>query len=90
MTAASYIPGGWLGLVRSGTAVILGPDTPAPLVNTSHQRAVPRPRSAAVSTGDQGPGGSLGVFAIMGGVLLVGFAGLVFALWSRNRLAGHW
>ena len=34
MTAASYIPGGWLGLVRSGTAVILGPDTPPPLVNT--------------------------------------------------------
>lgn len=34
MTAASYVPGGWLGLVRSGTAVVLGPDTPAPLVNT--------------------------------------------------------
>ncbi|KRE59173.1 hypothetical protein ASG92_04820 [Arthrobacter sp. Soil736] len=34
MTAASYVPGGWLGLVRSGTAVILGPDTPAPLVST--------------------------------------------------------
>jgi hypothetical protein len=45
--------------------------------------------AAAVSTGDDGPGGYLGVFAIMGGVLLVGFAGLVFALWSRNRLAGH-
>jgi cobalamin biosynthesis Mg chelatase CobN len=46
--------------------------------------------AAAVSAGDDGPGGYLGVFAIMGGVLLVGFAGLVFALWSRNRLAGHW
>lgn len=34
MTAANYVPGSWLGLVRSGTAVILGPDTPAPLVNT--------------------------------------------------------
>ena len=34
MTAANYVPGGWLGLVRSGTAVILGPETPAPLVNT--------------------------------------------------------
>jgi len=47
-------------------------------------------QAAAVSAGDDGPGGYLGVFAIMGGVLLVGFAGLVFALWSRNRLAGHW
>src|SRR6476620_671179 len=34
MTAANYVPGTWLGLVRSGTAVILGPDTPAPLVST--------------------------------------------------------
>lgn len=34
MTAANYVPGSWLGLVRSGTAVILGPDTPAPLINT--------------------------------------------------------
>lgn len=34
MTEANYVPGGWLGMVRSGTAVILGPDTPAPLVNT--------------------------------------------------------
>ena len=46
--------------------------------------------AAAVSASDDGPDGYLGVFAIMGGVLLVGFAGLVFALWSRNRLAGHW
>lgn len=34
MTEANYVPGSWLGMVRSGTAVILGPDTPAPLVNT--------------------------------------------------------
>ncbi|WP_314192780.1 hypothetical protein [uncultured Arthrobacter sp.] len=34
MAAASYVPGGWLGLIRSGTAVILDPATPAPLVST--------------------------------------------------------
>lgn len=52
----------------------------------------PKPsHAAAVSTGDEGPGaGTLSVFAITGGVLLVGFGVLVFALWSRNRLAGHW
>ena len=33
MAAASYVPGGWLGLIRSGTAVILDPSTPAPLVS---------------------------------------------------------
>jgi hypothetical protein len=32
----------------------------------------------------------MSVFAITGGVLLVGFGILVFAFWSRNRLAGHW
>jgi hypothetical protein len=47
--------------------------------------------AAAVSTGDDGPGsGTMSVFAITGGVLLVGFGVLVFAFWSRNRLAGHW
>jgi hypothetical protein len=47
--------------------------------------------AAAVSTGDEGPGaGTMSVFAITGGVLLVGFGVLVFAFWSRNRLAGHW
>lgn len=47
--------------------------------------------AAAVSTGDEGPGaGTMSVFAITGGVLLVGFGVLVFAFWSRNHLAGHW
>ncbi|UUL75958.1 hypothetical protein NG819_18320 [Pseudarthrobacter sp. Fe7] len=31
MTGASYVPGTWLGIVRSGTAVLLGPETPAEL-----------------------------------------------------------
>ncbi|MDQ1057649.1 hypothetical protein QFZ23_001550 [Arthrobacter globiformis] len=34
MASASYVPGGWLGLIRSGTAVILDPATPGPLVST--------------------------------------------------------
>jgi hypothetical protein len=47
--------------------------------------------AAAVSTEDQGPdAGTVSVFVITGGVLLVGFGVLVLALWTRNRLAGHW
>jgi hypothetical protein len=48
-------------------------------------------REAVVNVSDEGPGAAtFGLFAIMGGVLLVGLAGLAFALWSRNRLASHW
>jgi hypothetical protein len=46
---------------------------------------------AVVSVEDNGPGvGIFGLFALMGGVLLVGIGGLVFAFWIRNRLASHW
>ena len=31
----------------------------------------------------------LGLFGILGGVLLVGLGGLAFALWSKNRLSSH-
>lgn len=31
MAGTSYVPGSWLGVVRSGTAVLLGPDTPPAL-----------------------------------------------------------
>ena len=31
MAGTSYIPGSWFGVVRSGTAVLLGPDTPPAL-----------------------------------------------------------
>lgn len=34
MTGTSYIPGTWLGIVRSHTAVILGPDTPPALADS--------------------------------------------------------
>jgi uncharacterized membrane protein len=45
---------------------------------------------AAVVVADKGSGiGIFGLFAVMGGVLLVGLGGLAFALWSRNR-PGHW
>ncbi|PNH86593.1 hypothetical protein [Arthrobacter sp. AFG20] len=47
-------------------------------------------QAAAVVVADKGPGiGIFGLFAVMGGVLLVGLGGLAFALWSRNR-PGHW
>lgn len=31
----------------------------------------------------------LGLFGILGGVLLIGLGGLAFALWSKNRLSSH-
>ncbi|WP_426766497.1 FHA domain-containing protein [Pseudarthrobacter sp. 1G09] len=34
MTGTSYVPGTWLGIVRSHTAVILGPDTPPALADS--------------------------------------------------------
>ncbi|UKA55768.1 hypothetical protein LFT45_07585 [Arthrobacter sp. FW305-BF8] len=47
-------------------------------------------QAAAVVVADKGSGlGIFGLFAVMGGVLLVGLGGLAFALWSRNR-PGHW
>ncbi|RAM36647.1 hypothetical protein [Arthrobacter globiformis] len=48
MAAASYVPGGWLGLIRSGTAVILDPATPAPLVSTVWDLLETCPDAAAV------------------------------------------
>ncbi len=50
-----------------------------------------QPTQAAAVSPDDGSGlfGSPGLPAIMGGVLLVGIAGLAFAWWSRNRLASH-
>jgi hypothetical protein len=41
------------------------------------------------STGGSGLFESPGLLAIMGGVLLVGVAGLAFAWWGRNRLSSH-
>ncbi|MFJ5955636.1 hypothetical protein ACIQC5_06695 [Paenarthrobacter sp. NPDC092416] len=40
------------------------------------------------STSGDGPN-MLGLFALCGGVLVVGLGGLAFALWSRNRLSSH-
>jgi len=47
-------------------------------------------RAAVVSVEKTSGIGIFGLFAIMGVVLLVGLGGLAFALWSRNRLSGHW
>ncbi|MCP1413173.1 hypothetical protein [Paenarthrobacter sp. A20] len=45
---------------------------------------------AAVLAGNsiEGPN-MLGLFGILGGVLIVGLGGLAFALWSKNRLSSH-
>lgn len=47
-------------------------------------------KQAAVVVGKGGPPANMfALFAIMGGVLLVGLGGLAFALWSRNKLSSH-
>lgn len=43
MTAASYIPGTWLGIVRSRTAVLLGPGSPAELAGALWELLAGRP-----------------------------------------------
>ncbi|MDQ0801894.1 FHA domain-containing protein [Arthrobacter sp. SLBN-112] len=60
MTCASYIPGTWLGVVRSGTAVLLGPESPAELAGALWELLAGRPEPhevlAAVTSSS---GGSL-------------------------------
>lgn len=48
MAAASYVPGGWLGLIRQGTAVILDPATPATLVSAVWDLLAKGPDAAEV------------------------------------------
>jgi hypothetical protein len=77
--------------VSSATA---GPSSSASAAESSWTKPIPTPvqasQAAAVVVADKGSGiGIFGLFAIMGGVLLVGLGGLAFALWSRNR-PGHW
>ena len=43
MTAASYVPGTWLGVVRSRTAVLLGPGTPPELAGAVWDLLAGRP-----------------------------------------------
>src|SRR6478609_4476030 len=60
MTGASYVPGSWLGVVRSGTAVLLGPESPAELAGALWELLAARPEPhevlAAVTSSS---GGSL-------------------------------
>ncbi|GAA2859533.1 hypothetical protein [Paenarthrobacter ilicis] len=44
--------------------------------------------AAMVPSSFNGPN-LMGLFGILGGVLLVGLGGLAFALWSKNRLSSH-
>ncbi|WP_087873610.1 FHA domain-containing protein [Arthrobacter globiformis] len=70
MAAASYVPGGWLGLVRSGTAVILDPATPAPLVSSVWDLLAGAPDPAdvlhAVTGGFDAPLSATPCFGIIG------------------------
>ncbi|GGH89734.1 FHA domain-containing protein [Arthrobacter liuii] len=60
MTGASYLPGTWLGIVRSGTAVLLGPESSTELAGALWQLLAGRPEPhevlAAVTSSS---GGSL-------------------------------
>ncbi|TAP44350.1 FHA domain-containing protein [Arthrobacter sp. S39] len=43
MAANNYVPGTWLGIVRSGTAILLGPGTPPQLVHSLWELLESRP-----------------------------------------------
>lgn len=80
--------------VTSASATPGPSSSSTPAAESSWTKPIPTPvqagQAAAVVVADKGSGiGIFGLFAIMGGVLLVGLGGLAFALWSRNR-PGHW
>ncbi|WP_155854104.1 hypothetical protein [Paenarthrobacter nicotinovorans] len=56
--------------------------------NTPVDKGQETQAAAMVGTSFSGPN-MLGLFGILGGVLLVGLGGLAFALWSKNRLSSH-
>lgn len=61
-----------------------GPNWNHPIENTSK----PKQAAAVVDRDGQGPD-MVGLITVMGGVLLIGVGGLLFAFWSRGRLASH-
>ncbi|MFF1882475.1 FHA domain-containing protein [Pseudarthrobacter sp. NPDC058196] len=69
MTGASYIPGTWLGVVRSGTAVLLGPESPAELAGALWELLAARPEPhevlAAVTSSSGGSLARIPAFGIL-------------------------
>lgn len=66
--------------------------TPSPSKSSNWNTPVDKGKetqaAAMAPTNFSGPN-MLGLFGILGGVLLVGLGGLAFALWSKNRLSSH-
>ena len=56
--------------------------------NTPVGKDKPTQAAAMASSSFSGPN-MLGLFGLLGAVLLVGLGGLAFALWSKNRLSSH-
>ncbi|MGA8789835.1 MAG: hypothetical protein WB535_12890 [Paenarthrobacter sp.] len=56
--------------------------------NTPVDKGKETQAAAMVGTSFSGPN-MLGLFGILGAVLMVGLGGLAFALWSKNRLSSH-
>ncbi|MDR6637658.1 hypothetical protein [Paenarthrobacter nitroguajacolicus] len=66
--------------------------SPSPSKSSNWNTPVDKGRAtqAAVLASNSFTGPNLmGLFGILGGVLLVGLGGLGFALWSKNRLSSH-
>ncbi|MEV7606354.1 hypothetical protein AB0N65_13015 [Paenarthrobacter sp. NPDC089322] len=76
----------------SASATPTPSSTPSPSKSSNWNTPIDRGKEtqAAVmaSSSWEGPN-MLGLFALGGGVLLIGLGGLVFALWSKNRLSEH-
>lgn len=79
----------------TGTATSSATPSSTPSPSTSSNWNTPiedgkKKAQAAVLASDNGSGPTMfGLFAIMGGVLLLGLGGMGFALWIRNRVAAH-
>ncbi|WP_159708472.1 hypothetical protein [Arthrobacter sp. 18067] len=56
--------------------------------NTPVDKGQETQAAVLASNSIEGPN-MLGLFGILGGVLIVGLGGLAFALWSKNRLSSH-
>lgn len=72
----------------------VSPSSASPSPSTSSNWDTPvdkgkETQAAMMTSGSFSGPNMLGLFGILGGVLLVGLGGLAFALWSKNRLSSH-
>ncbi|WP_347110446.1 hypothetical protein AAHB33_06825 [Paenarthrobacter sp. S56] len=76
----------------TATAATSPSATPSPSKSSNWNTPIDKGKqtqAAALAPSNYSGPNLLGLFGILGGVLLVGLGGLGFALWSKNRLSSH-